>query len=146
MSLTADVMVLSAAVRLGRRSVRVLALLLLTVTTIVLTASCSTNGSAPGRTDVPVQAAQAARGVVSQNLDVVRRSVASLYASHISAASLARPTVALKVTPGSWSQSGNHAMLEATVTRRGYPSRQVRIFLVREQGRWRVLDTERIQR
>jgi hypothetical protein len=88
------------------------------------------------------QGARAAEGLVSRDVAVVRASVTGLLASSISVAALAPPQTSLRVEPGSWKESGDDAILAATVTSSGQPPTRIWVHLTREDGQWRVLFTE----
>lgn len=90
---------------------------------------------------VPAGALEAAANLVSRNLATVRKSLASVYAAQAGAAALAPAGTRIRVRPGSWRQQGVNGSLRMWVTMPGHRPVATTLYLVREEGRWRVLFT-----
>lgn len=94
---------------------------------------------APAPGPVPAAAARVATNVVSRDPATVRNSLAFIYSTQVNAAALAPTGTQMRVQPGTWQQNGDEARLRAVVTvPHRKPVTEV-IYLVREEGQWRVL-------
>lgn len=99
-------------------------------------------GSVAEVKDVPGEAASAVVNLVSRSPSVVRNSLATIYAAQVNAAVLAPAGTRIRVQPGTWQQRGTYASLRALVTAPGRAPVTEVVYLVREEGRWRVLFTD----
>ncbi len=91
---------------------------------------------------VPVDAAKAVTNVVSQDPAVVRDSVARSLVAQVSAGTLAPPGTRVAVQSNSWQQNGVRGHLLTTITVPHHSPVTAVFYLVREEGRWRVLFTD----
>lgn len=89
----------------------------------------------------PVGALEVVANLVSRNPATVRESLASVYAAQAGAAALAPAGTRIRVQSGSWRQQGADGSLRAWVTIPGGRPAATTVYLVREEGRWRVLFT-----
>jgi hypothetical protein len=88
---------------------------------------------------VPHQAAQAARDVVSGDENLVRAALSPALAGHLPGPGAVAPagsTVDLEA--GSWNRYGLHAAATGLLTVPGQPPRRVTVGFVLVDGRWRV--------
>jgi hypothetical protein len=77
----------------------------------------------------------------SRNPVKVRKSLAAVYSAQVNTATVAPAGTQVRVQPGTWQQRGAYARLRALVTVPGQEPATEVIYLVREEGRWRVLLT-----
>jgi hypothetical protein len=95
---------------------------------------------APG--PVPAAAAKVVVNVVARDPAAVRASLARTYSAQVSAATLAPAGTKIRVVQGTWQQIGDEARLRAVVTMPGRAPATEMVYLVREEGQWRVLFTD----
>jgi hypothetical protein len=88
----------------------------------------------------PEGAVMAVANLASRDLAAVRRSVAAGY--QVSAAALAPAGMRVQVQAGTWRQRGENASLRARVMMPGQAPVSELVYLVRQEGRWRVLFTD----
>jgi len=72
----------------------------------------------------------------------VRDSLALSYSTQVNTAVLAPAGTQIRVQPGTWQQQGDEARLRAAVTVPGQRPVTEVVYLIREDGRWRVLFTD----
>lgn len=104
-------------------------------------------GSGAGSVNDPASASRAPEGaaiavanLASRDLATVRQSVATGY--QISAAALAPAGTRVLVQAGTWRQRGENASLRARVMMPGQAPVSELVYLVQQEGRWRVLFTD----
>ena len=88
----------------------------------------------------PAGAVMAVANLASGDLATVRQSVAAGYP--VSAAVLAPAGTRVQVQTGTWRQRGENASLRARVVMPGQAPVSELIYLLRQEGRWRVLFTD----
>jgi hypothetical protein len=92
--------------------------------------------------DAPVSAVKVVVNLASRDTAIVRNSLAVSYSMQVSTAVLAPAGTRIRVLPGTWQQYGADASLRAVVSVPGRAPVTELIYLVREEGRWRVLFTD----
>jgi hypothetical protein len=90
----------------------------------------------------PADAMRAVANLVSRNPAAVRNSLATVYSAQVSSNVLAPAGTRIRVQPGTWQQHSADASLRALVTVPGRAPVTEVVYLVREEGRWRVLFTD----
>lgn len=90
---------------------------------------------------VPAGAVHVVTDLSSRDLATVRGALAASYAGRVSAASLAPAGTRIQVQPGTWRQRGPAASVRAAVTVPGRAPVTEVVYLVREEGQWRILFT-----
>ena len=96
--------------------------------------------STAGVSRAPSDAVKAVADLASRDLVAVRQSVAAGY--QITAAALAPAGTRIEVQAGTWQQRGENASLRARVMMPGRAPVVELVYLVRQEGRWRVLFTD----
>lgn len=96
----------------------------------------------PASGPVPAAAAKVVTHLVSQDPATVRDSLAYSYSTQIGATVLAPAGTRILVQPGTWQQSGDEARLRAIVAMPHRKSVTEIVYLVREDGQWRILFTD----
>jgi hypothetical protein len=91
-------------------------------------------------TPAPPQAVRAATALASRNLASVRQSLAAGYT--ITDSDLAPAGTSIRLLPGTWKQQENDAAVGAVVTVPGHAPVTEVIYLVYQEGLWRVLFTD----
>ncbi|MGH3222220.1 MAG: hypothetical protein ACRDPY_26595 [Streptosporangiaceae bacterium] len=71
----------------------------------------------------------------------MRDSLAGVYSAQVDSSVVAPAGTRIAVQPGTWQQHGTDASLRAVVTVPGRAAVTEVVYLVREEGRWRVLFT-----
>lgn len=89
----------------------------------------------------PADAVRVVANLVSRSPAAVRDSLAAVYAAQVNSSVLAPAGTRIAVQPGTWQQHGTDASLRAVVTLPGRAPVTEVIYLVREEGQWRVLFT-----
>jgi len=89
----------------------------------------------------PAVAIRAVANLVSRSPATVRDSLAAIYSTQVNAAALAPAGTKIRVLPGTWQQHGTDGSLLALVTVPGRAPVTEVVYLVQEEGRWRVLFT-----
>jgi hypothetical protein len=92
--------------------------------------------------DVPVSAMKVVANLASRDTASVRNSLAVIYSEQVNTAVLAPAGTRIRVQPGTWQQDGADASLRALVSVPGRAPVTEVVYLVREEGRWRVLFTD----
>ncbi len=92
--------------------------------------------------DAPASAVEVVANLASRDTAVVRNSLALSYSTQVSTAVLAPAGTRIHVLPSTWQQHGADASLRAVVSVPGRASVSELIYLVHEEGRWRVLFTD----
>jgi hypothetical protein len=91
---------------------------------------------------VPVAAVRVVANLVSRNPATVRGSLAAIYSAQVNTAVLAPAGTRIRVQPSTWLQRGSDASLRALVTVPGRATVAEVVYLMQEEGRWRVLFTD----
>jgi hypothetical protein len=86
----------------------------------------------------PAEAITAVAKLVSRSPATVRDSLAAIYSAQVNAAALAPAGTRIRVLPGTWRQHGSDASLLALVIVPGRAPVTEVVYLVQEEGRWRV--------
>jgi hypothetical protein len=97
---------------------------------------------AAATTGIPAGAVSAVANLGSRNPVTVRKSLAAAYWAQVNTATVAPAGTRVRVQPGTWQQQGSYAALRARVTVPGQAPVTEVVYLVREEGRWRVLFTD----
>ena len=84
----------------------------------------------------------AVANLASRNPAKVRNSLVTAYSAQVNAATVAPAGTRIRVQPGTWQQRGTYASLQALVTVPGQAPVTEVVYLVREEGQWRVLFTD----
>lgn len=95
---------------------------------------------APG--PVPAAAAKVVVNVVARDPATVRAALVRAYSAQVSAAALAPAGTEIRVVRGTWQRIGNEARLRAVITMPGRAPVSEMVYLVRQEGQWRVLLTD----
>jgi hypothetical protein len=90
----------------------------------------------------PADATRAVANLVSRSPATVRDSLAAVYSAQVNSGVLAPAGTRIRVQPGTWQQHSTDASLRALVTVPGRAPVTEVVYLVREEGRWRVLFTD----
>jgi hypothetical protein len=86
----------------------------------------------------PADAVRAVANLVSRSPATVRDSLAAVYSAQVNSSVLAPAGTQIAVQPGTWQQHGADASLRAVVTLPGRTPETEVVYLVREEGLWRV--------
>jgi hypothetical protein len=109
-------------------------------------AACTSTSPNPPKATAPDNAPSAAVKVVSdalsRDLAVVRNTLVPQLASRVNASTLAPAGTRVVVQPHSWRQYGDDASLRAIVTVPRHPAVTEVFYLIREEGKWRILFTD----
>jgi hypothetical protein len=98
--------------------------------------------TAAATTGAPADAMSVVANLASQNPVKVRNSLVAAYSTQVNAATMAPAGTRIRAQPGTWQQRGIHASLHALVTVPGQRPVTEMVYLIREEGRWRVLFTD----
>lgn len=104
-------------------------------------ASQNTNASSATVHRAPADAMKAVYNLASRNPATLRRALAADYSAQVNSAALAPIGTRIRVQPGSWRQHATAASVQVLVTVPGRTPVTEVVYLVREEGRWRVLFT-----
>jgi hypothetical protein len=102
----------------------------------------TTSASAAVIHGVPADAARVVTNLASRDPAVVRGSLAAGYSAQVNVAALAPAGTRIRVQPGTWQQRGDAASLRASVTVPGRAPVSEVVYLVREEGQWRIVFTD----
>jgi hypothetical protein len=96
-----------------------------------------TNANSPPNADGPADALAAVTGLASRNPAVLSAALAAGYP--VTGSDVAPAGTTIRVQPGTWQQRGDYATVRAVVTLPGRAPLSETVYLVRGEGRWRVL-------
>lgn len=109
-------------------------------------AACSGSSHSPPRSvasgPVPADAVRVVTNVVSRDPVILRDSLARSFSGQVNRVVLAPAGTQIRVLPGTWQRRGSEARLRAVVTIPGRAPVTEVVYLVREEGKWRVLFTD----
>jgi hypothetical protein len=100
----------------------------------------SSGGSGAAAAGVPSGAGRAVMDLASRDPATVRSALAAGY--DVSKSDLAPAGTSIRMEPGTWRQQGDDAAVLAVVTAPGRKPVTETIYLVRQEGQWRVLFTD----
>lgn len=119
------------------------------VVAVLVTLGCAACSSSPysapkaaGPGRVPADATRVVTSLVSRDPATLKKALAISYSAYVNAAAVAPAGTRISVQPGTWQQHGGEARLRALVTVPGRSPVTEMIYLVREEGQWRVLFTD----